>query len=95
MCKESHRKVKEAVAKGWRYPKTENKIIDTDLVEAISLEVDSLFHKIQTDNDRLNLEFTKLKNWANDEDETDGYDVSDFIDHINSTVKDALKGEPK
>ena len=50
MCKESHKKVKEAVARGWCYPKTENKVMDPDLVEAISLEVDSLFHKIQAEN---------------------------------------------
>jgi len=93
MCKESHRRAQEAVARGWCYPKTKNKEMDVDLAEAISLEIDSLFHKIQTDNDKLKLEFAKLKNWANDEDETDGFDVSDFIDHINSTVKQAMEGD--
>ena len=41
---------------------------------------------------QLKLEFARLKNWANDEDETDGYDISDFIDHINSVVKTVLEG---
>ena len=48
--------------------------------------------QLEIKNERLRLEFQKLRNWANDEDETDGFDVSDFIDHINSTVKDALEG---
>ena len=48
---------------------------------------------LEIKNERLRLEFQKLKNWANDEDETDGFDVSDFIDHINSTVKQAMEGD--
>ena len=53
MCKESHTKIKEAVARGWYYPKTQRKIMDADLAEAISLEVDALFHDLQDENERL------------------------------------------
>ena len=61
MSKEFHRKIKEVVTKGWCYPKTEKKEIDVDLVEAISLEVNSLFYKTQTDNDRLKTKLDEVE----------------------------------
>ena len=90
--RKTHNLIKQAVARGWCYPKTEKKVMDVDLVEAISLEVLSFCKQFQAENEKLKLEFARLKNWANDEDETDGFDISDFIDHINSVVKTALEG---
>ena len=49
MCKESHVSVKQAIARGWGYPKTENKTMDVDLADAISIEVDSLFHQLRAE----------------------------------------------
>jgi len=48
--------------------------------------------QLQAENEKLRLEFTKLKNWANSPEELDGYDVSDYVDHINYIVNKALKG---
>ena len=35
--------IREAVARGWTYPANEKKIMDTDLAEAISIEVLKLY----------------------------------------------------
>ena len=36
-------KIRGAVARGWTYPANEKKIMDTDLAEAISIEIEKLF----------------------------------------------------
>ena len=60
-------------------------------------EADAILRKqntdLQAENERLRLEFARLKNWANSPEELDGYDVSDYVDHINYIVNKALKGE--
>ncbi len=35
--------IRSAVARGWTYPANEKKIMDTDLAEAISVEIEKLF----------------------------------------------------
>ena len=35
--------IRGAVARGWTYPSNEKKIMDTDLAEAISIEIEKLF----------------------------------------------------
>ncbi len=37
------KEIREAVARGWTYPATEKKTMDTDLAEAISIEVLKLY----------------------------------------------------
>ena len=37
-----HAEIMQAVVRGWGHPKNEIKVVDTDLVEAISDEIDKL-----------------------------------------------------
>lgn len=35
--------IRGAIARGWGHPKTQNKVMDVDLAEAICLEIEDLF----------------------------------------------------
>lgn len=56
-------KIREAIARGWTYPANEKKIMDTDLAEAISVEIEKLFINekiVQLDSA---LQKAKAKRW--------------------------------
>lgn len=56
-------------------------------------DIDRTVNAVMDENKRLIGLWEKLKKWANDEDETDGLDIGDFIDQINYLANQALTGE--
>ena len=43
--KQLHIDIQQALARGYCYPKTENKVLDPDLIEAMALEAFLVLHK--------------------------------------------------
>jgi len=81
-----------------KYDKTES-LPDNQLKRVHCLakaEVNDLCYKhayeqLQAENERLRLEFVRLKDWAESPEELDGYDTSDYVDHIIYIVNEILK----